>query len=127
MVAPDGRALPCHGATVIDTLRFENVRERSLDWIWHESEAFRAFRGEDWMQPPCRGCARRAVDYGGCRCQAFALTGDASSTDPVCALAPARELIDVAVGAAGEAASETLVYRRYGHSGASGSRLSSMR
>ncbi len=100
VVAPDGAALPCHGATAIAGMTFDSVRERSLDWIWRESAAFTAFRGEDWMQRPCRDCARRAIDFGGCRCQAFALAGDAAATDPVCALAPARPLIDQAVAAA---------------------------
>jgi pyrroloquinoline quinone biosynthesis protein E len=100
VVAPDGSALPCHGASGIAGMEFDNVRERSLEWIWRESPAFRAYRGEDWMQPPCRTCARRTVDFGGCRCQAFALTGDASATDPVCALAPGRPIIDAAVGSA---------------------------
>lgn len=100
VVAPDGAALPCHGATAIAGMRFDNVRERSLEWIWRESAAFNAFRGEDWMQRPCRDCARRAIDFGGCRCQAFALAGDAAATDPVCALAPARPVVDAAVGGA---------------------------
>ena len=66
-----------------------SVREHSLQWIWHESPAFQAFRGDGWMKEPCRSCPRKAVDFGGCRCQAFALTGDAANTDPVCTLSPA--------------------------------------
>jgi len=89
--------LPCHGATQITTLRFETVRERSLEWIWQESAGFNAFRGDSWMQEPCRSCPRKAVDFGGCRCQAFALTGDAAATDPVCILSPHRGVIDAAV------------------------------
>ena len=97
VVMPDGRVLPCHGATHITTLTFDDVRSRSLGWIWEESAAFQAFRGEDWMQAPCRTCERRSADFGGCRCQAFALTGDATRTDPVCTLSAQRGLIDAAI------------------------------
>jgi pyrroloquinoline quinone biosynthesis protein E len=97
VLTPDGRALPCHGATEITSLHFDNVKERSLGWIWEESQAFNAFRGDEWMREPCRSCPRKAVDFGGCRCQAFALTGDATNTDPVCTLAPFRRIIDQAV------------------------------
>ena len=97
VVAPDGRTLPCHGATHITTLRFDSVRDHALGWIWEESPAFQAFRGEAWMQEPCRTCPRKAIDFGGCRCQAFALTGDATNPDPVCTLTPLRTIIDKAV------------------------------
>jgi pyrroloquinoline quinone biosynthesis protein E len=99
VVAPDGRVLPCHGATEITTLSFDSVRDRSLEWIWNESAAFKAYRGDEWMAEPCRSCPRKAIDFGGCRCQAFALTGDAANTDPVCTLAPMRHLIDEALAA----------------------------
>ena len=123
VVTPDGEALPCHGATAIAGMRFDNVRDRSLEWIWRESPAFNAYRGEDWMRPPCRGCGRRSVDFGGCRCQAFALTGDAAATDPVCALAPGRPLIDAALAESdGESG---YAYRDYRQADASsGSRTS---
>ncbi len=132
VVAPDGSALPCHGASGIAGMTFDNVRDRSLDWIWHESPAFRAYRGEDWMRPPCRTCARRTVDFAGCRCQAFALTGDAAATDPVCALAPGRPIIDAAVGAADGAAAAAgepgYEYRGYPQAAASsGSRSTVIR
>ncbi len=91
LIDPAGRALPCHAAGVIPGLRFDNVREHTLDWIWQSSEAFQKFRGEDWMPEPCRSCDRRKEDFGGCRCQAFSLTGDASATDPVCELAPLHQ------------------------------------
>jgi pyrroloquinoline quinone biosynthesis protein E len=94
VVAPDGRAMPCHAASQITSLTFDTVRERSLDWIWNESSAFRAFRGDEWMREPCRSCPRKHIDFGGCRCQAFALTGDARKTDPVCTLSPDRATID---------------------------------
>jgi pyrroloquinoline quinone biosynthesis protein E len=97
LIDPAGRALPCHAAGVIPGMRFDNVREHSLDWIWTSSEAFQKFRGEDWMPEPCRSCDRRHEDFGGCRCQAFLLTGDAAATDPVCELAPLHHLIEDAV------------------------------
>jgi pyrroloquinoline quinone biosynthesis protein E len=94
VVAPDGRTMPCHAASQITTLAFDNVRDRSVRWIWEESSAFRAFRGDEWMKEPCRSCPRKHIDYGGCRCQAFALTGDAARTDPVCTLTSDRAIID---------------------------------
>jgi len=103
VVTPDGRALPCHGATGIPSLEFTSVRDRPLAWIWEESPAFRAFRGEAWMKDPCRGCERRAVDFGGCRCQAHALTGDAANADPVCHKSPHHHVIEAAVAAAHDA------------------------
>lgn len=111
VVAPDGRALPCHLAHTIPTLTFESVREHALEQIWLRSPAFQAFRGEAWMSPTCRSCERREIDFGGCRCQAFHLTGDASATDPVCALSPDHGLVLAARGKA--ASSETLVPLRY--------------
>jgi pyrroloquinoline quinone biosynthesis protein E len=97
VVTPNGCTLPCHGATHITTLRFDSVRDHALRWIWEESPAFQAYRGEAWMQEPCRSCPRKAIDFGGCRCQAFALTGDAANADPVCTLTPLRTIIDAAV------------------------------
>jgi pyrroloquinoline quinone biosynthesis protein E len=97
LIDPAGRALPCHAAGVIPGLSFDNVREHSLDWIWQSSEAFQKFRGEEWMPEPCRSCDRRTEDFGGCRCQAFLLTGDATATDPVCELAPLHHLVEDAV------------------------------
>ncbi len=93
LIDPAGRALPCHAAGVIPGLVFDSVRERSLEWIWSESPAFQKFRGEAWMPEPCRSCERRGEDFGGCRCQAFLLSGDASATDPACTLAPAHSAI----------------------------------
>jgi pyrroloquinoline quinone biosynthesis protein E len=107
VVAPDGKVLPCHGATQITTLSFDNVRDRSLEWIWHQSPAFQAYRGDAWMREPCRSCPRKTVDFGGCRCQAFALTGAAENTDPVCTLSPNRGMIDTAV----ETLDDSLEYR----------------
>jgi PqqA peptide cyclase len=100
LIAPDGVALPCHAAHRISGLRWERVTERSLAEIWRESPGFNAFRGEAWMPEPCRSCDRRYIDFGGCRCQAYFLTGDAAATDPVCSLAPRHDLIEAARRAA---------------------------
>lgn len=93
LINPSGKALPCHAAEVIPGLVFDNVRERSLSWIWSQSGAFQKFRGEEWMQTPCQSCERRTEDFGGCRCQAFLLTGDPKATDPVCTLSPKHEMV----------------------------------
>jgi pyrroloquinoline quinone biosynthesis protein E len=90
-VNPAGDVLPCPTAGEIKGLRFDNVRGRSLAWIWSESESFNRFRGTEWMPEPCRSCEFREIDFGGCRCQAALLTGDAAVTDPTCLLAPHRE------------------------------------
>ena len=97
LINPSGKVLPCHAAEVLPGFTFENVREKSLEWIWRESSSFQRFRGEDWMPEPCRSCDRRTEDFGGCRCQAFLLTGDATATDPACSLAPAHSLVAAAV------------------------------
>jgi PqqA peptide cyclase len=94
LVTPSGDALPCHAAQVIPGLKFENVNDRSLREIWELSEAFQKFRGQEWMQQPCRSCDRREQDFGGCRCQAFLLAGDSAATDPVCSLSPQRAKVD---------------------------------
>ncbi|HEX4546171.1 MAG TPA: pyrroloquinoline quinone biosynthesis protein PqqE [Candidatus Acidoferrum sp.] len=94
LITPSGDALPCHAAQVIPGVTFENVRNRSLREIWEHSAAFQKFRGEDWMPEPCKTCDRREHDFGGCRCQALLLTGDAAATDPVCSLSPLRPKID---------------------------------
>ncbi|HEV2196074.1 MAG TPA: pyrroloquinoline quinone biosynthesis protein PqqE [Candidatus Acidoferrum sp.] len=95
LITPNGDALPCHAAPIIPGLKFENVKNRGLREIWEHSDAFQKFRGEDWMQEPCKSCDRRAQDFGGCRCQAMLLAGDATATDPVCSLAPQRPKVDV--------------------------------
>jgi len=100
LIDPSGQALPCHAAGVIPGLQFDNVREHSLEWIWQESAAFQRFRGEEWMPEPCKSCDRRTEDFGGCRCQALLLTGDATATDPVCSLSPDHHLIEAARSAA---------------------------
>ena len=97
LINPAGKVLPCHAAEVLPGLSFENVREKTLSWIWQESSSFQRFRGEDWMPEPCRSCDRRTEDFGGCRCQAFLLTGDAMVTDPACSLASSHGIVESAV------------------------------
>jgi pyrroloquinoline quinone biosynthesis protein E len=105
-VAPDGAVLPCQTAREIPGLEFPRVQEQSLEDIWFHAPVFQKFRGTDWMPEPCRSCDRREIDFGGCRCQAFLLTGDPAATDPVCHLSPLHHLVDEAVSeAAGDAAS----------------------
>jgi pyrroloquinoline quinone biosynthesis protein E len=93
-VAPDGVALPCHNARDLPGLNLPNVRDMGLAEIWRDSAAFNAYRGNDWMQEPCRSCDEKAIDLGGCRCQAFMLAGDAAATDPVCSKSPNRGKVD---------------------------------
>jgi len=102
-VTPIGDVLPCPAAHTLDLPR-ATVREHSLAWIWDKSPLFNRFRGTEWMPEPCRSCDRREVDFGGCRCQAFQLTGDAARTDPVCHLSPDHQLVAEAVQAANEGA-----------------------
>jgi pyrroloquinoline quinone biosynthesis protein E len=108
-ITPRGEVLPCHAAAVIPGLRFTNVREQPLAEIWNDSPALNAFRGDGWMHEPCRSCARKAIDFGGCRCQAFLLVGDAAATDPICELSPHRGV--VAAAADPTAGSAPLRYR----------------
>jgi pyrroloquinoline quinone biosynthesis protein E len=92
-VTPDGRVLPCPAAASIETLSFPNLRSSTLRDAWYTSDAFTRYRGTAWMPDPCRSCDRREIDWGGCRCQAFLLTGDAAATDPACALSPDHDLV----------------------------------
>lgn len=96
-IAPDGAALPCQEVRVIEGLEFPTVREHSLQWLWEESPLFKKFRGDQWMPEPCRSCDEKDKDFGGCRCQAFLLTGDAANTDPACAKSPYHHIIEMAV------------------------------
>jgi pyrroloquinoline quinone biosynthesis protein E len=111
-VSPAGKVLPCHAAETLTGLEFPSVDEAGLAEIWYRSPAFERFRGTGWMAEPCRSCERREIDWGGCRCQAFALTGDASRTDPACALSPDHSLLAGARGDADEAAPNFL-YRQH--------------
>ena len=108
-VTPSGRVLPCHAAETLPGLEFWSVREHSLAYIWTNAPAFRAFRGFEWMQEPCRSCARKQHDFGGCRCQAFALTGDARAADPVCRHSPHHSIVARLAAAQSD---EPYVYRR---------------
>ncbi|MCG8591695.1 MAG: pyrroloquinoline quinone biosynthesis protein PqqE [Proteobacteria bacterium] len=94
VVTPGGRVQPCHEAGTLPGLEFWNVKERGLAACWERAPGMNAFRGEAWMPEPCRSCDRREQDFGGCRCQAFHLTGDAAKTDPACALAPDHARIE---------------------------------
>ena len=112
-VSPSGKALPCHAAESIPGLEFWNVRERSLAEIWRDNPAFQAFRGTEWMQEPCRSCERREIDWGGCRCQALALVGDAAATDPACHKSPHHARIAATAAAEAEADASTIRWRSY--------------
>jgi PqqA peptide cyclase len=102
-VTADGLALPCHEARVLPGLEFPSVRDRDLRWIWRDSPAFNRYRGDEWMKEPCRSCPEKTRDYGGCRCQAYLLTGDAANADPVCDKSPHHARVTEAVGRAGKA------------------------
>ncbi|HMI53120.1 MAG TPA: pyrroloquinoline quinone biosynthesis protein PqqE, partial [Candidatus Saccharimonadales bacterium] len=104
LIKPNGEVLPCHAAEVIPNLKFANVQHGTLREIWESSEAFQKFRGQDWMQEPCRSCDRREVDFGGCRCQAMLIASDPAATDPVCTLSPQRERVDALLATINSAA-----------------------
>ena len=93
-INPTGEVMPCHAASVIPDLRFESVRENTLEKIWRDSPAMNAFRGDDWMMEPCRSCVRKEIDFGGCRCQAFMLAGNAAEADPICHLSPHHGIVE---------------------------------
>jgi len=113
-VTPSGRVLPCHAAESITGLDFDNIRDMPLAEIWLNGDAFQKYRGTDWMKEPCRTCPRREIDFGGCRCQAFALTGDAANTDPACSLSPLHEQWAKVAEVESHDASPEFVYRRPG-------------
>jgi pyrroloquinoline quinone biosynthesis protein E len=110
-VTPSGRVLPCHAAETIPGLRFWSVRERPLADVWRESPAFQAFRGTDWMVEPCRSCELRDIDFGGCRCQAMALAGDAKATDPACELSPRHAVMRMLAEQGASGADASYIYR----------------
>jgi pyrroloquinoline quinone biosynthesis protein E len=113
ILSPSGKVLPCHAAESLTDLTFDSVRDHSLEWVWRESPALNLYRGTAWMAEPCRSCEFREIDRGGCRCQAFALAGDAAATDPACGRSPLhREIFSMAVSEASEDR-RTLVYRTY--------------
>jgi len=111
-ITPDGKVLPCHAAETIPSLTFDNVTTKSLEEIWYTSSAFNAYRGTDWMQEPCRSCPRKDIDFGGCRCQALALTGDATATDPACMLSPHHDRIGELAARQAEMKQTEFIYRR---------------
>jgi pyrroloquinoline quinone biosynthesis protein E len=126
VITPNGRVMPCQAAMQIESLAFENVRDHSLEQIWQASPAFAAFRGDAWMREPCHSCPRKAIDFGGCRCQAFRLTGDARNADPVCQKSPSRTLVDEALASAASApANIAYRYRTLGREAAASSRTRS--
>jgi pyrroloquinoline quinone biosynthesis protein E len=112
-ISPSGKILPCHAAETITGLAFESVRDHSIAWIWQNSEAFNRYRGTGWMPEPCRSCEYKEVDYGGCRCQAFALTGNAGGTDPACALSPMHEQIFKTATSEAAGDSRRFIYRNF--------------
>lgn len=113
-ISPSGKVLPCHAAETIKGLAFESVRgNKSIRWIWDNSEAFNAYRGTGWMPEPCQSCAFKEIDFGGCRCQAFALTGDAGNTDPACNKSPLHASIFAIAAEAVEAADDRFIYRNF--------------
>jgi pyrroloquinoline quinone biosynthesis protein E len=99
-ISPDGTALPCHAARMLPGMHFPNVRTSSIAGIWRDSAAFNRFRGDGWMKEPCRSCPEKAKDFGGCRCQAYLMTGDPANADPVCDKSPHRHLVDAALARA---------------------------
>ena len=107
-VAPDGVALPCHSARELPGLDCPNVTDFSVDEIWNDSKAFNFFRGDDWMKEPCRSCSEKSEDFGGCRCQAYLLTGDMYNTDPVCSKSPNKHLVQEAIDQAMASAAQTV-------------------
>jgi pyrroloquinoline quinone biosynthesis protein E len=112
-VTPTGKVLPCQAAETIPELSFDNVLERSLGDIWYRSTAFERFRGTDWMPELCRTCERREIDWGGCRCQAMAFTGDAAATDPVCELSPLHHLVTAEAERATGSSGSEIIYRSW--------------
>jgi pyrroloquinoline quinone biosynthesis protein E len=113
-INPAGKVLPCHAAETIRELHFESVRDHNLAAIWSNSEAFRRFRGVEWMPEPCRSCDRREIDWGGCRCQALAITGEAGNTDPACELSPYHDKILQLAKTESDDPPPPFVYRRFG-------------
>lgn len=112
-ITPSGKVLPCHAAETITELDFDSVSERSLRQIWYESPAFQRFRGTAWMPELCRSCDQREIDWGGCRCQALAIAGSASATDPACAKSPRHQHMQMLAEVASQSHTETLRYRRF--------------
>ncbi len=113
-ISPDGTVLPCHAAMTIPDLEFERVPQKTLAEIWTGSSAFNRFRGTEWMAEPCRSCPRKELDFGGCRCQAMAVTGDAANTDPACILSPHHDMMAEIAEAESRTTAPDFIYRRIG-------------
>lgn len=114
MITPSGAVLPCHAAASIPELSFANAADTPLADIWDNSPAFNAFRGTDWMQEPCRSCVRKEIDFGGCRCQAMMLAGDARAVDPACSLSPLHGQIEALAALEAHSNAREFLYRRIG-------------
>ncbi len=113
-ISPSGKVLPCHAAESITDLNFESVRgNHSIEWIWQNSDAFNKYRGTGWMPEPCKSCEFREVDWGGCRCQAAALTGSAGNTDPACSLSPLHKRIFDLAEKESAADARRFIYRNF--------------
>lgn len=110
-ISPDGTALPCQAAAMLPGLKFPSVRTASIRDIWFDSPVFNRFRGETWLPEPCRSCPERALDLGGCRCQSYLITGDATVTDPACDKSPRHDLVRAAIAASGGPSERPLVFR----------------
>lgn len=113
VIAPNGDTMPCHAARSLPGLAFESVRDTSLAAIWNDSAAFNLYRGTAWMKAPCQGCPNAEIDWGGCRCQALALTGDAAVADPVCSLSPVHAKVAALAEAEAGAPPPPYRYRRF--------------
>ncbi|HTP82872.1 MAG TPA: SPASM domain-containing protein, partial [Alphaproteobacteria bacterium] len=113
-ITPAGKVLPCHAAETIAELSFDSVTDRPLASIWRESPAFERFRGTSWMPEPCRSCDRREIDWGGCRCQALAIAGQADAVDPACEMSPLHERLAAIAAEESAGAPPEFIYRRIG-------------
>ncbi|MEZ5675818.1 pyrroloquinoline quinone biosynthesis protein E [Thalassovita litoralis] len=113
-IAPDGTVLPCHSAQMIPHLTFEKITDKPLSDIWYNSAAFNAYRGTDWMPDTCKSCDRKEIDFGGCRCQALMIAGDAAATDPVCGKSPQHARVQQMLADAMAAPETEFTYRRMG-------------
>ena len=111
-ITPAGKVLPCHAAESLNFLEFDNIKDKPLSWIWENSEAFNRFRGTSWMPEPCQSCDSRDIDWGGCRCQAFALTGNENATDPTCEFSPYRNVLDEPLANVGKEEIPEFIYRK---------------
>lgn len=113
-ITPSGKVLPCHAAESLPQLTFDNIKDTPLADIWMTGSAFQMYRGTSWMKEPCQSCPRKEIDFGGCRCQAMALTGDAANTDPACSLSPHHAEWAKVADVESHTEAPALIYRRIG-------------